>query len=96
MGLRGDYLVSYKDICFEEPGSGLIFGIYKNQIKEFNSFNLDGLLLLGLNFKNIYNLEFGYNPAITNIYIDHSLSIKDNCWEFRVGLNLNKILSKKA
>ncbi|MCY1722399.1 outer membrane beta-barrel protein [Prolixibacteraceae bacterium Z1-6] len=91
VGLRGDYLISYKDIEFEEPDSGLKFNMYESTIKDFNKSNLGGLLGLGIDMKSLIYLELEYNPNFTKNFDDTGLSIKDNCWGVKLGLNINKL-----
>ncbi len=91
LGIRGNYMFSYKDVIFEEKGSGLKFNMYKSQIDEFNKFNLDGLIGIGLEINDLTYLEFEYNPAILSSFNDSGLEIMDNGWIFKLGINLNKM-----
>lgn len=91
IGLRGDYLISYKDIEFEEPGSGLKFNMYESAIEDFNKSNLGGLFGLGIDMKSLIYFEIEYNPNFTKNFDDTELSIKDNCWAVKLGLNINKL-----
>lgn len=91
-GLRGDYMISYKDIELEEPSSGLKFNIYKSTIEEFNEFNLGGLIGLGIDIKDLIYFEIEYNPNFTKNLDKAGLSIKDNCWGAKIGLNINKLI----
>lgn len=90
-GLRGDYMISYKDIEHEEPGSGLKFNMYKSTIEEFNKFNFGGLLSLGIDIMDLIYFEIEYNPNFTKNLDKTGLSIKDNCWGAKIGLNINKL-----
>jgi len=90
-GLRGDYMISYKDIELEEPGSGLKFNIYESTIEEFNKFNFGGLLCLGIDIKDLIYFEIEYNPNFTKSLDKTGLSIKDNCWGVKIGLSINKL-----
>jgi|GEM_PF-779249 len=92
IGFRGDYMLSYKDIVFEEQGSGLRLNMYESQINEFNKLNLGGLIGIGLEFNDLYYLEFEYNPAITSSFNSDVLQIKDNCWDLKLGLYINKLI----
>lgn len=89
--LRGDYLVSYKDIELEEPGSGLKFNMYESTIEEFNKFNLGGLIGLGIDIKDLIYFEIEYNPNFTKNLDETGLSIKNNCWGAKIGFNINKL-----
>lgn len=91
VGLRGDYMISYKDIEFEDPGSGLKFNTYESTIEDFNKFNLGGLIALGIDIKDLIYFELEYNPNFTKNLDDTGLSIKDNCWGAKIGLNINKL-----
>lgn len=90
-GLRVDYMISYKDIEIEGLGSGLKFGIYESTIKNFNEFNIGGLIALGIDIKDLIYFELEYNPNFTKNLDDNVLSIKDNCWGAKIGLNINKL-----
>lgn len=90
-GLRGDYMISYKDIEIEEPGSGLKFNMYESTIEDFNKFNIGGLIGLGVDIKDLIYFEIEYNPNFTKNFDDTGLSIKDNCWGAKIGLNINKL-----
>ncbi len=94
LGFRGDYMISYKDIIFEEPGSGLKFNTYKSQIEDFNKFNLGGLIEIGIEFNDLTYFEFEFNPSITKSYTSKGLDIKDNCWGIKLGFNINKLKKK--
>lgn len=91
-GLRGDYMISYKDIEFEEPASGLKFNMHESTIEEFNKFNLGGLIGLGIDIKGLIYFEIEYNPNFTKNLDEKGLSIKDNCWGAKIGLNINKLI----
>ena len=91
VGLRGDYMIAYKDIELEEPNSGMKMGMYKSTIDEFNKFNFGGLIGLGIDIKDMIYFEIEYNPNFTKNFDDTGLSIKDNCWGAKIGLNINKL-----
>lgn len=91
VGFRGDYMISYKDIEIEEPSSGLKFNMYESTIEEFNKFNVGGLIGLGINLKKLFYFEIEYNPNITKNLDNEGLSIRDNCWGAKIGLNINKL-----
>jgi len=95
LGLRSDYMFSYKDIIFVENVSGLEFNIYKDQIDKFNKFNIGGMIGIGIDLNSLTYLEFAYNPTLTNSYNDTGLQIKDNSMELKLGFNLNKLIEKK-
>ena len=90
-GLRGDYMISYKDVEIEEPSSGLKFNMYESTIEDFNKFNIGGLIGLGVDIKDLIYFEIEYNPNFTKNFDDTGLSIKDNCWVAKIGLNINKL-----
>ncbi|MBN2730589.1 MAG: PorT family protein [Bacteroidales bacterium] len=90
-GLRGDYMISYKDVEIEEPSSGLKFNIYESTIEDFNKFNIGALIGLGIEIKGLIYFELEYNPNFTKNLDETGLSIKDNCWGAKIGLNINKL-----
>lgn len=94
IGCRFDYMISYKDIVFKEQVSGLKFNMYESQIKDFNKFNLGGLLALGFDIKELLYLEIEYNPCFTKSFDDKGLSIKDICWGIKLGVNINKLIDE--
>lgn len=94
LGFRCDYMLSYKDIEFEEQGSGLIFNMYKSEIDKFNKLNLGGLIGIGFELNDLTYMEFEYNPSITKSYKSKGLDIRDNCWGLKVGFNINKLKKK--
>ena len=94
VGLRGDYMFSYKDIVAVEQGSGFKFNMYKSQIDEFKKFNLGGLIGLGYEFNETVYMEIEYNPSFTSSFNDTGLQIKDNCWDIKLGFNLNRLHTK--
>ncbi len=90
-GLRGDYMISYKDVEIEEPGSGLKFNMYESIIEDFNKFNIGGLIALGIDIKGLIYFELEYNPNFTKNLDETGLNIKDNSWGAKIGLNINKL-----
>lgn len=94
LGFRYDYMLSYKDIVFEEQGSGLKFNMYKSEIDKFNKSNFGGLIGIGFEFNDLTYIEFEYNPSITKSYGSTGLDIRDNCWGIKVGFNINKLKTK--
>lgn len=90
-GLRADYMFSYKDIEFEEPNGNKI-NLYKDFIEEFNEFNVGGLIGLGIEWNRLLYFEVEYNPGITKSLNNKNLSIRDNCWGAKIGLNINKLI----
>jgi hypothetical protein len=91
VGFRSDYMISYKDIELTEPGLGLTFNMYEYLIEDFNKFNLGGLVGLGIDIKNLIYFEIEYNPNFTKSIDGTGLSVKDNCWGVKIGLNINKL-----
>jgi hypothetical protein len=89
VGLRSDYLISYKDIVIEVQE--IEFNMFESTIEDFNKFNLGGLIGLGIEIKDLIYCEIEYNPNITKNFEDTGLSIKDNCWGAKIGLNINKL-----
>jgi hypothetical protein len=92
IGFRGDYLISYKDIVIEEPESGLKLNMFESAIEEFNKFNIGGLLGVGLEIKELFYFELEFNPNLTKNFDGDFLTIKDNCWGAKLGLNINKLI----
>lgn len=95
VGIRGDYMISYQDVEIEEPGSGLTFGKYESFIDDFNEFNVGGLIGLGIGIKDLIYFEIEYNPNFTKNFDDTGLSIQDDCWGAKIGLNINKLTKQK-
>lgn len=91
IGLRSDYMISYKDVVVEEQASGLKFNMYESILKELNKFNVGGLLGLGVEIKDLIYFELEFNPNFTKSLDGTGLSIKDNCWVAKLGLNINKL-----
>jgi hypothetical protein len=91
LGLRFDYMLSYKDIVFEEPGSGVKFNMYKYDIDNFNKLNMGGLSAIGIEFNDLAYLEIEYNPSMTSSVNEKALQIKDNCWAVKMGFNIKKL-----
>ena len=94
VGLRGDYMISHKDIVFAGPGYADNSALFKTELNAFNKANLGGLAGIGLEFNDFYYLEFEYNPSLTSSYNIPGLEIKEICWDFKLGLNLNKLIQK--
>jgi len=95
VGVRSDYLISYKDIVFVEPVSELEFGKYKSTIDDFTKLNFGGLLGVGIDIKEMFYLEVEYNPNFTKSIKsinNKGLSIKDNCFGVKLGININKLI----
>jgi hypothetical protein len=90
-GLRGDYMISYRDAKYTDPITGIEYNMYKTVLDEYNRFNLGGLIGLGAVFNNNIYFEAYYNPSITRNRDTSALKIRDNCWEVRVGFNINKL-----
>ena len=64
-------------------------------VNEYNKMTLDGLLGIGISYNDIFNLDFEYNPALTNNYDNSSMSIKNRYYSLTLGLNINKFNSSK-
>lgn len=92
LGLRGDYMIAYKDIEFEDPISGQVNSTYESIIEEFNKFNLGALIGLGISIKDLIYFEVEYNPNFTKNHDERVVDIKDNCWGAKIGLNINKLI----
>jgi len=90
-GLRGDYMFSYKT-KFDKSFSEQFTIEYGAIIEQFNKFNLGGLIGLGLDIKDVIYFEIEYNPNFTKNLDKTGLSIKDNCWGAKIGLNINKLI----
>jgi hypothetical protein len=94
IGCRGDYMISYNDVVIEEQASGLKIHMYESQIEEFNKFNFGGLVGLGIDLKELFYIEIEYNPNFTKNFDSIGLSIRDNCWDAKLGININKLIEK--
>lgn len=82
-------MVYYKDAIVEESGSGLELSLYKSDIDNFNKFNIGGLVSLGLDIKELLYFEVEYNPNFTKNYSDSAISIRDNVFAMKLGLNID-------
>ena len=91
VGLRGDYLIAYKDVVVKAP-DGSDYPMYKSMIDEFNKTNLGGLISLGIEFSDLIYFEAEYNPSITSSYDSELLRIRDDCWGVKLGININKLM----
>ena len=78
VGVRGDYLISHSKN-----------GWYKLIIDEFSKFNLGGLFGIGIDFKELFYFEIEYNPGFTKNFDNGVVSIKDNCFGVKFGVNIN-------
>ena len=94
LGIRADYMISYKDIIITDQSSGLTFNMYTSQINTFNKANLGGLISLGFEFREMMYVEIEYNPSITYSFNSAGMKIKDNCWGVKIGININKLSIK--
>jgi opacity protein-like surface antigen len=95
LGLGARYLLSYEDVIFEEFGSGSIFNIYSDQIEEFNTFNMDALIGVGIELNELIAVELEYDPTLIARFNDASLNVKDNAWVFKLGINLSELIRNK-
>jgi len=91
-GLRGDYMIFNSNIVYREPASGMTFNVFEPEFKEFNKFNLGGLIGVGIDIKDLIYFEVEYNPNFTKNLDTKGLSVKDNCWGAKIGLNINKLI----
>jgi hypothetical protein len=90
-GLRGDYLLFYRDVKYKDTATGIEYSMYKSLLDEYKKFNLGGLIGMGVLFNNNIYFEAYYNPSITRNRNTSTLKIRDNSWEVRVGFNFNKL-----
>lgn len=92
LGFREDVMLGYRDIEVTETITGSSYGLYESYLDEFNKFNTGALLSLGCEYNNLVYIEFEYNPTFTQSYESKLVDIKDNCFEIRLGLNLNQFI----
>jgi hypothetical protein len=92
LGLSEEYMFAYKDILFEEPGSGNTYHLYETMIEDFTDLNTTAILGLGLEVNSQIYIEFDYIPSLTKSFKSSFLEIKENCYQMRIGLNINKLL----
>jgi hypothetical protein len=90
-GLRGDYMVSYRDARYTDPNTGIEYSMYKSYLDEARKFNLGGLIGLGIKFNTNLYFEAYYNPSFTRSQNTSTLKTRDNCFEFRAGFNFNRL-----
>lgn len=93
IGLRGDYLISYKD--FEVQYNGETQTIYGGELDDYKEFVLSGLIGIGLEYNELIYLDLEFNPAITKNLDNQGLSIKYKYFAFTIGLNINNLITKK-
>jgi hypothetical protein len=91
-GLRGDYMIDYKDV--EVEVQGVKYELNKSVIDDFNKFTLSGLIGIGFEYKDFLYLDFEFNPAITKNLDETGLSIKDRYFGMTIGLNINTLTKK--
>ena len=93
LGLRVDYLISYKD--FEVQYNGETQTIYGGELDDYNKFVLSGLIGIGLEYHELVYLDLEFNPAITKNLDNKGLSTKDKYFAITIGLNINNLITKK-
>lgn len=94
IGLRSDYMIAYKDLEYAPPYS-TIMTPYEYTLKTFNKFNCGGLISYGIDIDNLFYFEIEFNPNFTKNLNDTYLSVRDNCWGLKIGLNMNKLFETK-
>ncbi|MCD4729982.1 MAG: PorT family protein [Bacteroidales bacterium] len=92
LGLRVDYLISYKDFIVQYNGETQT--IWGGEIDDYNKFVLNGLIGLGLAYNELIYIDLEFNPAITKNLDNQGLSIKDKYFAFTIGLNINNLIAK--
>ena len=90
-GARGDYLLKYRDIVFEDDKYGKDSFIYDN----FKKFTIGLIAGIGIEFGNKLSLEFEYNPSLTKNLSDHFIEIHDRYYSLSLGLNINHLIVSK-
>lgn len=96
VGIRGDYMMSYKDIEIEEVGSGVKFGAYKSFLDQFSKYNVGALIGIGVQYHGLAYLEIDYNPAFTKSYSSAMMDVRDKCWGMKLGIYINQLLRKRV
>lgn len=92
--LRGDYLISYRDITYSLNGNE--FGIFKGTLKDYHKLTLGALLGIGVEYKELVFIDFEYNPSITpNFYKAGGLKVHDRYFGLSLGININTLITKK-
>lgn len=92
IGLRGDYLVDYKDIkvlIWE-----IEYSYFKSYLEDYNKLVLGAFIGIGIDFNEKYYFEIEYNPAITNSVKYQIYSIKDYYLGVCFGVNINKLINR--
>jgi len=92
VGLRGDYLLGYKD--FEVEFEGKTYGLYKSFLDDYEKFVLSGLIGIGIDFNDLVYFDLEYNPALTKNLNEDLLSIKDRFIGMTIGINISEIFIK--
>jgi hypothetical protein len=88
VGAGMEYMLAFKDIVTEEPGSGIEMRMYTSAIEEFNKTNVTGVLGVGIDWKDKVYFEVDYNPPITSSYKAKELIVRDKAWIMKIGINL--------
>jgi hypothetical protein len=92
LGISEEYMFAYKDIDYVETGSGKTYHIFSEMFDDYGDINATAILGLGLEVNDLVYAEIDYIPSLTKRYKSSFLDIKDNCFEARIGLNINRLL----
>jgi hypothetical protein len=91
IGLRGDYLLSYDDSYYVEPGSEKWFPIYESFLRDYRRFNVGVLAGIGMDINDMFFIEFEFNTTLT--HNSHwETKIKDKCLGIKLGVYLNRLI----
>lgn len=93
-GIRGDYMMSYKDREIEYQGE--IHSLYKYIIDDFNQFTLSGLIGIGFEYQELLYIDFEFNPSLTKNLDNMALAINDRFFGLTIGLNASTLITKKG
>lgn len=86
LGLRGGWLMGYTDA--EVEYSGETFGIYGSIIDDAEAFELSGVLAVGVEYNDLFYLDFEYNPSMTKLYSTEGYSLKNRYFGLTLGVHI--------
>lgn len=94
LGVRTDYLTSYKDIVLEELPSRIRINYYESTIRDFNEFNYGGLIAVGIKLQDLVYGEIEYNPNFSKNLDNMFLAVRSTCWGVKMGFNINQVINR--
>ena len=92
IGLRGDFIIAYKDIEIEQQGSATTFKPYSHILDDYHPFSVGAIIGLGAEFDGLYYAEFEFNPAMTPVYNGQDIKITDIYFSIKFGVHISELL----